>query len=64
MNTITNLKNAITTQSELELISKEIWFMNFTKLGSEGGLFIAIGKKKQILLFFKLLSNNDIWKNL
>lgn len=27
-----DLKNAITSQEELELIAKEIWFMNFTKL--------------------------------
>lgn len=29
---IQDLKNAITTQEELELIAKEIWFMNFTRL--------------------------------
>ena len=30
--TIKDLKQAITNQDELNLIAKEIWFMNFTRL--------------------------------
>ena len=45
MTTLTNLKNAITTQSELELISKEIWFMNFTKL-IKAGFTVEFATKK------------------
>lgn len=29
---IQDLKNAITTQEELEIVAKEIWFMHFTNL--------------------------------
>jgi hypothetical protein len=29
---IQDLKNAITSQEELELVAKEIWFMHFTNL--------------------------------
>jgi hypothetical protein len=36
MKTFETLKNAITTQSQLELVAKEIWFMNFTKLVRNG----------------------------
>lgn len=36
MTTTTDLKNAITNQKELEVIAKQIWFMNFTRLIRQG----------------------------